>query len=136
MTKTEHYQLPQWERTDQVKMSDFNEAFAALETALAGKPQIVVGTYEGTGEYGQDKPNSIEFPFSPKFVMIGQKNAFYSTDLTIAISGMKYLPHLSPSGSPSGATCTWSGSTLSWYGSSADFQFNLASTTYFYFAIG
>ena len=36
MTKTEHYQLNQWDATDQVKRTDFNEDNAKIEAALAG----------------------------------------------------------------------------------------------------
>ena len=36
MTKTEHYQLNQWDPSDQVKRTDFNEDNAKIEAALAG----------------------------------------------------------------------------------------------------
>ena len=36
MTKTEHYQLNQWDAADQVKRTDFNEDNAKLDAALAG----------------------------------------------------------------------------------------------------
>lgn len=36
MTKTEHYQLNQWDPSDQVKRTDFNEDNARIEQALAG----------------------------------------------------------------------------------------------------
>ena len=39
MTKTEHYQLSQWEATDQVKRTDFNEDNAKLDAALAAKAE-------------------------------------------------------------------------------------------------
>ena len=37
MTKTEHYQLNQWDAADQVKRTDFNEDNAKIDAALAGK---------------------------------------------------------------------------------------------------
>ena len=37
MTKTEHYQLNQWDAADQVKRTDFNEDNAKIEAALAAK---------------------------------------------------------------------------------------------------
>ena len=37
MTKTEHYQLNQWDAADQVKRTDFNEDNAKIEEALAGQ---------------------------------------------------------------------------------------------------
>ena len=35
MTKTEHYNLPQWEKTDRVLMEDFNEAMTDIDEAMA-----------------------------------------------------------------------------------------------------
>ena len=37
MTKTEHYQLNQWDPSDQVRRTDFNEDNAKIEAALAGQ---------------------------------------------------------------------------------------------------
>ena len=37
MTKTEHYQLNQWEAADQVRRTDFNADNAKIDAALAGK---------------------------------------------------------------------------------------------------
>ena len=37
MTKTEHYQLNQWDAADQVKRTDFNEDNAKIDAALAAK---------------------------------------------------------------------------------------------------
>ena len=39
MTKTEHYQLNQWDAADQVKRTDFNEDNAKLDAALAAKAE-------------------------------------------------------------------------------------------------
>ena len=39
MTKTEHYQLSQWDPNDQVKRTDFNEDNAKLDAALAAKAE-------------------------------------------------------------------------------------------------
>ena len=36
MTKTEHYQLNQWNANDQVKRTDFNDDNAKIDAALAG----------------------------------------------------------------------------------------------------
>ena len=41
MTKTEHYQLNQWDAADQVKRTDFNEDNAKIEEALAGRGQAL-----------------------------------------------------------------------------------------------
>ena len=39
MTKTEHYQLPQWEATDPVRREDFNQAFAEMDAGLEAKAE-------------------------------------------------------------------------------------------------
>ena len=39
MTKTEHYQLNQWDPSDQVRRTDFNEDNAKIEQALAGQAE-------------------------------------------------------------------------------------------------
>ena len=36
MTKTTNYQLPKWEKTDRIQMSDFNDMTATLDEALHG----------------------------------------------------------------------------------------------------
>ncbi len=46
MNYTENYQLPQWVETDRVLMEDFNNAFAKMDASI---PQILYGTYTGTG---------------------------------------------------------------------------------------
>lgn len=38
-----------------------------------GLPQLAVGTYVGTGAYGEANPNSITFPFPPKLIWIHGK---------------------------------------------------------------
>ena len=39
MTKTEHYQLPQWEATDPLRREDFNAAFAEMDAGLETKAE-------------------------------------------------------------------------------------------------
>ena len=80
---TENYSLSQWERTDQVRMEDFNEdnakidaalkaesdARAALQTALnaKGNCRIVCQTYTGNGAVTK----TLTFPGKPLIVFIG-----------------------------------------------------------------
>ena len=56
MTKTEIYQLPQWEATDRVLREDFNDAMSKIEGALDKKIHIVTGTYTGNGTASQFIP--------------------------------------------------------------------------------
>ena len=43
MEKTANYQLPQWVKSDQIKMDDFNDAFGRIETALSGHDDSLDG---------------------------------------------------------------------------------------------
>ena len=69
MTKTEHYQLNQWEASDQVKRTDFNEDNAKIDAALdslASRVEVVIGTYDGNGVNNR----TIELGFTPKAVLL------------------------------------------------------------------
>ena len=86
---------------------------------LVGAAVISVGTYTGTGTFGQDSPNTLEFPTAPTVVTIyggGQTLAISSTET----SGTAYI---------SGNTATWYSET-----SAAD-QLNSQGVTYSYVAI-
>lgn len=86
---------------------------------LVGAAVISVGTYTGTGTFGQDSPNTLEFPTAPTVVTIyggGQTLSISSTET----SGTAYI---------SGNTATWYSET-----SAAD-QLNSQGVTYSYVAI-
>lgn len=74
MTKTEHYQLNQWEPGDAVKREDFNADNAAIDAALAAaysaenKP-YVVGTFELTEGYVYGS-TAVSFDFTPSFILV------------------------------------------------------------------
>ena len=86
---------------------------------VVGAAVISVGTYTGTGTFGQDNPNTLEFPTAPTVVTIyggGQTLAISSTET----SGTAYI---------SGNTATWYSET-----SAAD-QLNSQGVTYSYVAV-
>ena len=66
MTKTTNYQLPKWEKTDRIQMSDFNDMTAALDAALAAKSRVITGTYTGTGKDNRE----IALGTRPKAVLV------------------------------------------------------------------
>ena len=43
METTENYKLPQWEKQDQIRMDDFNDAFGKIESALSGHDDALDG---------------------------------------------------------------------------------------------
>ena len=63
MTKTEHYDLPQWEPTDRVLREDFNAAMRSIESAI---PRIAFGTYVGTGTCRTGIHGSLERRLRPQ----------------------------------------------------------------------
>lgn len=111
-------------------------------------PKIEVGSYVGTGTYGQANPNTLTFGFVPKFVWIyewfrsdGWHDAGDAAKIPFEIIpegefGRKYPPSTDPSPS----TNTYSkrvGSTLYWYNTGSDgAQLNYPDSTYYYIAIG
>ena len=68
MTKTTNYQLPKWEKTDRIQMSDFNDMTATLDAALGTIPKLAVGTYTGDGA----AENTITLGFKPSFMLVTQ----------------------------------------------------------------
>ena len=78
MNYTENYHLPQWEETDRVMRTDFNDAMASIESGMSGNAQAAtaamaeavklpyaVGSYTGNGS-SQD----VNVGFRPRFVLI------------------------------------------------------------------
>ena len=66
MTKTEHYQLNQWDASDYVRREDFNEDNRKIEEALGTIPRIVFGTYTGDGA----ETRTIALGFTPKIIYL------------------------------------------------------------------
>lgn len=81
---------------------------------------ISVGTYEGTGTFGQDNPNTLTFDDTPLVVTVyggGQTLVISSTDT----SSQAYID----------------GNTAKWYSTeNAAAQMNASGTTYSYVAVG
>lgn len=142
MNKTTNFQLTQWEKTDRIMMEDFNrdnaaidaalkssaDKAAALQTALAscGNCKIVAKTYVGTGQNGQDHPNTLTFDSQPLFVIIGT----YETRNLYLLSGCTSA-NLTFSSSEVGISVSWNGNQVSWYASqNAAVQFNVNNVTY------
>lgn len=156
--QTENYALNQWELSDSVVMADFNADNQKLDSALmalsqkidttaaqlaAAIPHVQVGTYVGTGTYGEDHPNTLTFDFEPKLVIINNVifldqivNEHESYNL-IAVRGARRTIAYFFSGADTKVTLNWSGNALIWYsnGSSGE-QGNISEAVYHYIAIG
>ncbi len=68
MTKTEHFQLNQWELSDRIMMEDFNADNAKIDAALGAlsAERIVFGSYTGDGTSSR----TIQLPFAPKLLIL------------------------------------------------------------------
>lgn len=66
MTKTEQYQLNQWEKSDRVLMEDFNSDNRKIDAALGEKCSVVFGTYKGNGA----AERIIHVGFTPKLLYL------------------------------------------------------------------
>lgn len=144
---TENYGLCQWEATDQVLRTEFNEDNAKLDDALGiataaitalgsqlekkGNCQIEIFTYTGTGSYGQSTPTQINFSDQPAFFLIlGTHNYMMGQggyDKAMATTYNK-------SGGYTGVglvEITWDGNQLQYYSNSgASYQYNEKDTVY------
>ncbi len=70
MTRTENYQLPQWEASDPLRRGDFNEAMESIDAALTAT--YVIGAYTGDGKAMDDGGQKIGLEFRPRFMIISR----------------------------------------------------------------
>ena len=72
MNYTEKYHLPQWEETDRIMRSDFNEAMANIDqgVAQAAVMPYAVGSYKGIGA-----EQEIFVGFRPSYLIIAANQA-------------------------------------------------------------
>lgn len=165
MKRTTNYALPDWEKSDFIQMSDFNDLTHKLDAALKqtadtadevsrtaataesvtaiardlgthGKnARIAFGSYTGDGKYGSANPNSLTFDFKPVMVFIGSDNESY-------LSGGQMIWPLTLGSAVAGGSVrvTWSGHSVSWYTLETTnphiYQSNRSGYVYHYLAIG
>lgn len=96
-----------------------------------GAVKVTAGSYTGNGQYGKETPNSLSFPFPPKFLMIAEPQGYS----VIVINNSQYALY-----SGVGAWylfATWSGNSVSWYSPDSERdQMNSSGKTYTYYAFG
>lgn len=94
-----------------------------LISPLLNMAVMAVGSYIGSGTFGQDSPNSLTFDFSPQMVIISGGNKSLTISNTIKTDG--------------GTVGYIEGTKVTWYNSlGADEQLNQSETTYTYIAVG
>lgn len=148
MNHTENLNLPQWEASDRIMRTDFNDAMESIDEACGGygNCKIVTGSYVGTGEHGEAHPCCLTFPFKPQIVFILAANPASSTGLVSVSGDLLFLrPWAKTYGRSSNSTyyqvIIWGDHSVTWHCSSTSSgspsqQANTAGTTYYYIAIG
>ncbi len=142
MTTTTNYRLPVWSKTDRIRMADFNDMTAKIDTALAaqaasiaacGNCKIEHGTYSGTGQYGNVYKNTLTFSGQPLLVMVSSDS---DTLVLVLCYKSPYGNILTRDASVTGyAYATWSTpNAVSWYHSSGAVQ-QMNSGKYHYLAL-
>lgn len=130
--QTSNYGLNQWAAEDAVLREDFNTDNRTLSEVLGqkGNCRIAIGTYVGTGTYGANAPNRLEFPFQPEAIVIsgGAKGGY------VWLYGNNY----ERVDSSNVNTLAWEGLSLTWYSGNPDAntQLNGKDETYRYIVIG
>lgn len=134
---TENYGLCQWEATDQVLRTEFNENNAKIDKLLSehgrkldwiGTCRIETGSYVGTGTYGKDHPMSFTFSGPPIAMLI------YGTDYPGLFMKSGYGLRFQNTNDVifnvqvDGNTISW------WYSSNAGPPMNAPGCTYHYLA--
>lgn len=102
--------------------------------SLVGRAKIATGSYNGTGAYGEDNPNSLTFSFEPKIVIITLSNT--TPRFGIFVKDTEYTAHVNSTSASESVHMTWNGNTVSWYNNRAGIdQFNYSSYVYHYIAL-
>ena len=131
-----------------IKMVDYEKRIATLEIELRkAQPKIesmtktVVGSYTGTGTYGDMNPNQLTFDFVPKMILVSKNHSIHENTIFFnpSIYGVCF-EHSERSTSPVtvySVRVIWSGNDISWYSSeNAIRQLNETGVRYHYIAIG
>ena len=144
MGKTANYGLPKWEKSDFIKMDDFNAAFGKLDAALKANAdaaasaasaervtalaqdvgaggnncRIEFGSYTGTGKYGSASPNTLTFDFKPLVVWVGGANSGGGTAFPATFLRPVALSRSDSATPDHQLNVTWGENQVSWYASS------------------
>ena len=143
MDYTQNLHLPQWEADDRIMMDDFNEAFAKIDEGMSGGLKIATGSYIGNGLYGAEHPNTLNFDFAPKMVIVFEDTS--GNYYTIFLPGENHYHRSHSASNQFGYILVTSlnENRLSYYGTTGysgsnavSVQGNRSGTTYYYLAIG
>ena len=163
MKRTANYALPDWEKSDFIKMDDFNDAFGKLDAALkAGADantaadasiaavladvgsggqnyRAVTGSYTGTGTYGEANKLTIQTPFKPLMLFVTNPDTSANQHMVVWLRGMA-----AGDNGYNGRTVVleWGERAVSWYSTTtgvngpAHLHLNASGMTYQYTVFG
>lgn len=131
--------IPDGGRMDRLEGQDGETIFPiTLARAVAGlenygvESKVHPGAYTGTGTYGTDNPNTLEFEFEPKMVLIQGTAGRVAILIKPSGVGVSIGPNESTT-----LNVTWQGKAVSWYNAlNAANQMNTENETYSYTAFG
>lgn len=165
MEKTTNYQLPKWEKSDFIKMDDFNDAFGKLDAALKANAdaaagaasaesvtaiaqalgsggrvcRITTGSYTGNGKTGETNKRTISVDFTPVLVAVvseGDITGNYGYTPMLLLRGCTKAARNSFTGSGSTPTVSWNTKSVAWYADHDMTALNFSGWTYQYVVIG
>ena len=165
MEKTTNYQLPKWEKSDFIKMDDFNDAFGKLDAALKANAdaaagaasaesvtaiaqalgsggrvcRITTGSYTGNGKIGETNKRTISVDFTPVLVAVvseGDITGNYGYTPMLLLRGCTKAARNSFTGSGSTPTVSWNTKSVAWYADHDMTALNFSGWTYQYVVIG
>ena len=138
MKKTEKLGLNQWERTDPLLMSAFNENFSKLEGAVSNAAQVVYGSYVGNGKFGDRNPVRLDFAgkLSRPPMLVYVTGYGGGGDLMMLRGNTYQSFNFYGSSSDLYVRITWTDTGVQWYSDNANYrQLNSDGQTYYYIAI-
>ena len=160
MEKTTNYQLPKWEKSDFIKMDDFNDMTQKLDAALKANAdaaatkaeaetvtaiaqtiangklcRIKYGSYTGNGKNGSANPTAVNCDFYP--VLFGIWDGGNSIQFVMRGNNSLY------NSIGQSSTLSWKDNGLNWYCDRAEYgyqpsniQYNAANSKYYYIVFG
>lgn len=126
---TEHYQLHTWEPGDDFLRTEFNENFTAIDNTLAGKCELIMGSYVGNGEDGRP----IDLGFTPQAVFICRQDGMTGSPNSYIYGGVFLLGLPLRTSSYVAAEITEKGFMV--YRPEDHVRSNVSNQVYFYWAV-
>lgn len=102
----------------------------------AKAPQIFVGSYVGTGQYGSENANIVYTPFTPDLLIVVAGNAAQAMSGNVFVRGQGVSGGIGYSQTRPTSTIRWGEKSVSWYDTSAVNQLNTSAVTYWVVAVG